>query len=211
MKKKFFLLSTIVLMAMSAALLSCDKKDEPQNQDGPGIADNDPTKFSKSSIVGIWACVGSNHQTYDFLTGEYTYNWDYDKDASTYKVYWYFNIQSDSKVQYINVIDRKDDELEDHGEYRKSDGYLHLDPNTKWSPLVDATYVFEEKEQVIRCTSGEALGFKVETVVTLLGSDTIFRVERYGQDEAAIYDKTDWIQDQYVIRVKGIKKDLKLQ
>ena len=65
-----------------------------------------------------------------------------------------------------------------------------------------------EKYQAIRCPSGKIMGFTLESTADLLGSDTIFYVKRKAIDEAVIYDNTGFIQSQYVVRVKGIKKDL---
>jgi len=196
MKKTIFL-SLIMVLTASALLTSCNPDNDPVQED------SDPTKFSTSSIVGIWVCVGSDNKTYDILAGEYEYNWDYDPDAETYDVEWYFNIGSDSKMQYIEV--KNEDKK---GEYRKSDGYLHIAEDSQWRPLVDANYIFDVKRQAIRCPSGKALGFTLEMVEYLLGSDTIFYVKRYELDEAAIFDNTGYLQSQYVIRAKGIKKDL---
>ena len=167
------------------------------------IKPDDPTKFSSSSIVGKWACIASDNLTYDIFTGQQSYHWDYDPDAQTYKVNWYFDIKSDSQVQYINAASE-----EDSGEYRKSDGYLHVPANSEWRTLVDANYIFDQEHQAIRCPSGKIMGFYLESVADLLGNDTIFYVKRYALDEAVIYDNTGWIQSQYVVRVKGIKEDL---
>ena len=154
------------MMFVTAALFtSCNSK-------GSNVPEqDDPTKFSTSSIVGIWACVGSDNATYDFMTGETYYNWDYDPNAETYKVEWYFNIQSDSKVKYI-VNDDEEDYIA--AEYRRSDGYLHIAEDSKWSPLVDANYIFDVEHQAIRCPSGKIMGFTLESTADLLGSDTIF-------------------------------------
>ena len=85
---------------------------------------------------------------------------------------------------------------------------MHIPANSEWRTLVDATYIFDQQAQAIRCTKGTVLGFNLESVKDLLGSDTIFYVKRYGIDEAALFDNTGWIQSQYVVRVKGIKEDL---
>jgi hypothetical protein len=192
MKKTLFLVAAVALSAM--ALFTACKGNVPEQED--------LTQFSTSSIVGIWACVGSDNKTWDVMAGGFEYHWDYDPDAATYDVPWYFNIQSDSKVQYVNIMEGR------RGEYRRSDGYLHLAENSKWKTLVDADYIFDVEHQAIRCTSGRMLGFKLESVKELLGSDTIFYVKRYGIDEAAIIDNTGYIKSQYVIRAKGIKMDL---
>jgi hypothetical protein len=97
---------------------------------------------------------------------------------------------------------------QDKGEYRKSDGYLHIPANSHWGTLVDADYIFDEEHQAIRCPSGTIIGFKLESVADYLGNDTIFYVKRQSLDEAIIYDNTGFIQSQYVVRVKGIKEDL---
>ena len=186
MKRHFSLLSA-ALVAAATLFTSCESSEVEE----PSVTTpqkEDLTKFSTSSIVGLWACVGSDYK-------------EYDPDEGTYKLYWYFNIQSDSKVQYINAIDT-------YGEYRKSDGYIHVAEGTKWSALVDANYIFDEQNQAIRCPSGTIHGFKVESLEELLGSDTVFYVKRYGLDEAQLFDNTGWIQDQYVIRAKGIRQDL---
>lgn len=162
---------------------------------------DDPTHFSSSSIVGIWACIASDNKTYDFITGQTSYHWDYDPNAQTYNVEWYFNIKSDSQVQYIEAANEE-------GEYRKSDGYLHIPANSGWQKKIDANYIFDEEHQAIRCPSGTVLGFKLESVADFLGHDTIFYVKRYAIDEAAIMDNTGLFKSQYVVRVKGIKKDL---
>ena len=164
---------------------------------------DDPTIFTSSSIVGTWACIATNNLAFDVWTGEWTEDWDYDPNALTYDVKWYFDIKSDSQVRYVNIVDE-----EDMGEYRKSDKYLHIPANSEWRTLVDATYIFDQQAQAIRCTKGTVLGFNLESVKDLLGSDTIFYVKRYGIDEAALFDNTGWIQSQYVVRVKGIKEDL---
>ena len=194
-----FLLMSMMLVT-AALFTSCNSK-------GSNVPEqDDPTKFSTSSIVGIWACVGSDNLLIDILTGKRYYDWDYDPNAETYKVEWYFNIQSDSKVKYIE----NDDEEEDYiaAEYRRSDGYLHIAENSKWSTVVDANYIFDVEHQAIRCPSGKIMGFTLESTADLLGSDTIFYVNRHGLDEATIIDNTGFIKSQYVIRAKGIKKDL---
>lgn len=167
------------------------------------IRPDDPSQFSSSSIVGIWACIASDNLTYDIFTGKQSYHWDYDPDAQTYEVKWYFNIKSDSYVEYMNMKTKAD-----IGEYRKSDGCLHIKPNSQWRNLIDANYIFDEEHQAIRCPSGKIMGFTLESVSELLGTDTIFYVKRKALDEAVIYDNTGWIQSQYVVRVKGIKEDL---
>ena len=193
MKKIFFLCAVV---ASALFITSCDNNT---NQEPPV---NDPTIFTRSSIVGVWACIASDHLTYDMFTGEQTYHWDYDPNAQTYDVLWYFDIKSDSKVQYVNVIG------EDKGEYRKSDGYLHIPVNSEWKNIIDANYIFDQEHQAIRCPSGKVMGFTLENTKEFLGTDTIFYVKRYGIDEAAIMDNTGLIQSQYVVRVKGIKRDL---
>lgn len=200
MKTKFFF---ALVCAACLVLTSCEKSSS-----GPSALE-DPTRFNGTSIVGIWACIAKGDATYDETTGQTIYYWDYDPDAETYDdVHWYFNITSDSQVQYMNVTS-KDDMGETHkGEYRKSDGYLHIPADSKWRNLVDANYIFDEEHQAIRCTSGKIMGFSLESVADLLGNDTVFFVKRYGIDEAAIIDNTGWIYSQYVVRVKGIKEDL---
>ena len=193
MKKIFFLCAVV---ASALFITSCDNNT---NQEPPV---NDPTIFTRSSIVGVWACIASDHLTYDMFTGEQTYHWDYDPNAQTYDVLWYFDIKSDSKVQYVNVIGQ------DKGEYRKSDGYLHIPVNSEWKNIIDANYIFDQEHQAIRCPSGKVMGFTLENTKEFLGTDTIFYVKRYGIDEAAIMDNTGLIQSQYVVRVKGIKRDL---
>ena len=193
MKKIFFLCAVV---ASALFITSCDNNT---NQEPPV---NDPTIFTRSSIVGVWACIASDHLTYDMFTGEQTYHWDYDPNAQTYDVLWYFDIKSNSKVQYVNVIG------EDKGEYRKSDGYLHIPVNSEWKNIIDANYIFDQEHQAIRCPSGKVMGFTLENTKEFLGTDTIFYVKRYGIDEAAIMDNTGLIQSQYVVRVKGIKRDL---
>ena len=192
--KKTRALFVVMSILMATMFTSCDENSPSHD---------DPTQFSKSSIVGLWACVGSDHKTLNFMTGEYEYNWDYDPNAETYDVQWYFNIQSDSKVQYIYVPD--DGKM---GEYRRSDGYLHIAEDSEWKTSIDANYIFDQEHQAIRCPSGKIMGITLESVADLLGNDTIFFVKRYELDEAAIFDNTGFIQSQYVIRAKGIKKDL---
>lgn len=192
MKKTFSLLAA--MMCVTAALFTSCDPNEPKA--------NDPTKFSTKSIVGIWACVASDNKTYDFMTGEYEYSWDYDPDAEMYDVEWYFDIQSNSKVQYVELKSGK------AAQYRKSDNYLHIAEDSQWKTVADANYIFDQERQVIRCTSGTFFGFSLESVEYFLGNDTIFRVQRKGLDEAIIFDNTGFIQSQYVFRAKGIKKDL---
>lgn len=189
MKTKTFVWLLVALFVCS----SCERSS---------INPDDPTKFSSSSIVGIWACIASDNKTYDVLSGQTNYHWDYDPDAQTYAVNWYFNIQSDSKVEYVNVTNAVP------GEYRKSDGCLHIPANSKWASVIDANYIFDEGHQAIICPSGKVFGFTVESVADVLGSDTIFYVRRYAIDEAVIYDNTGFLKSQYVVRVKGIKEDL---
>lgn len=179
------------------ALLICSSCERDKTQP------DDPTKFTSSSIVGIWACIASDNLTYDIFTGEKSYKWDYDPNAQTYQVKWYFNIQNDSQVKYVNAND-----TEDIGEYRKSDGYLHIPVNSKWKNLVEANYIFDEEHQAIRCPSGKVMGFYIESMADMLGTDTIFYVKRNAIDEAIIYDNTGFIMSQYVVRVKGIKEDM---
>ena len=166
---------------------------------------DDPTKFSSSSIVGVWACIATNNLTYDVLNAQVTTCWDYDPNAETYLVQWYFDIQNDSKVKYVNMPISDNAR---YGEYRKSDGYLHLQADSEWMTLVDADYVFDVEHQAIRCPSGSIMGYQVESVADWLGNDTIFYVKRNSIDEAIVYDNTGALQSQYVVRVKGIKKDL---
>ena len=195
MKTKFFF---ALVCAASLIFASCSDKSAPEEPDS--VKPDDPTMFTSSSIVGIWACIASDNLTYDIFIGQQSYHWDYDPNAQTYDVLWYFDIKSDSKVQYVEVI-----EDENMGEYRKSDGYLHIPANSKWSTLIDANYIFDQEHQAIRCPSGKIMGFTLEST---LGSDTIFYVKRKAIDEAVIYDNTGWIKSQYVVRVKGIKKDM---
>ena len=192
MKTKTFVWLCLALFLCSA----CERE---------AIKPDDPTQFSSSSIVGIWACIASDNLTYDIFTGQKSYHWDYDPNAETYEVYWYFDIKNNSKVEYVNMPISSE---ANYGVYRKSDGYLHLPANSKWGTLIDANYIFDEEHQAIRCPSGKVLGFQLESVADLLGSDTIFYVKRYGLDEAVIYDNTGFFQSQYVVRVKGIKRDL---
>ena len=196
MKKIFFLCAVV---ASALFITSCDNNT---NQEPPV---NDPTIFTRSSIVGVWACIASDNATYDIISGQMSYHWNYDPEAETYEVPWYFDIKSDSKVQYINMPENGP-----AGEYRKSDGYLHLPANSAktWKTIIDANYIFDQEHQAIRCPSGKVMGFTLENTEELLGTDTIFYVKRYGIDEAAIMDNTGWIQSQYVVRVKGIKRDL---
>ncbi len=135
MKSKTFVWLCLALFICSA----CERET---------IKPDDPTTFTSSSIVGIWACIASDNLTYDLFTGEQTYHWDYDSNAQTYDVLWYFDIKSDSKVQYVNV------KGEDKGEYRKSDGYLHIPAKSEWRTLVDANYIFDQEHQAIRCPCG---------------------------------------------------------
>ena len=162
---------------------------------------DDLTVFTGSSIVGKWACIADNNLSFNFLTGEMTSHWDYDENAESYMVTWYFDIKSNSQVQYV------ESEYE-AGEYRKADGYLHVPADTKWITKIDANYIFDEEAQAIRCPSGTIMGFVLESTADLLGNDTIFYVKRYGKDEAVIYDNTGFFKSQYVVRVKGIKEDL---
>ena len=166
------------------------------------IKPDDPTQFSSSSIVGIWACIAAGNLTYDIFTGEQSYHWGYDPNAQTYDVLWYFDIKSDSKVQYVECTG------ENQGEYRKSDGYLHIPAKSEWRTVVDANYIFAQEHQAIRCPSGRFKGITLESTAELLGSDTIFYVKRKAIDEAVIYDNTGFFLSQYVVRVKGIKNDL---
>ena len=189
MKSKTFVWLCLALFICSA----CERET---------IKPDDPTTFTNSSIVGIWACIASDNLTYDIFTGQQSYHWDYDPNAQTYDVLWYFDIKSDSKVQYVERTG------ENKGEYRKSDGYLHIPANSKWRTLVDANYIFDQEHQAIRCPSGTFMGFTLESTAEFLGSDTIFYVKRKAIDEAVIYDNTGWIKSQYVVRVKGIKNDL---
>jgi len=189
MKAKSFTWLFVALLVCS----SCERSN---------FKPDDPSKFSGSSIVGIWACIASDNLTYDVFTGEKSYHWDYDPNAQTYDVYWYFNIKSDSKVEYVNVIDGS------AGEYRRSDGCLHISPNSQWKSLIEANYIFDEEHQAIVCSSGKIMGFTLDPVSDLLGTDTIFYVRRYALDEAVIYDNTGLFKSQYVFRVKGIKEDL---
>ena len=198
MKTKLFF---ALICATSLILASCSDKSAPEEPDS--VKPDDPTMFTSSSIVGIWACIASDNLTYDLFTGEQTYHWDYDPNAQTYDVLWYFDIKNDSKVQYVNVTKE-----ENKGEYRKSDRYLHIPANSEWRTLIDANYIFDQEHQAIRCPSGKIMGFTLESTAELLGSDTIFYVKRKTIDEAVIFDNTGWIKSQYVVRVKGIKKDL---
>ena len=198
MKTKFFF---ALVCAASLIFASCSDKSAPEEPSS--VKQDDPTTFTSSSIVGIWACIASDNPTYEIFTGQQSYHWDYDPNAQTYDVLWYFDIKSDSKVQYVEVI-----EDENMGEYRKSDGYLHIPANSKWSTLIDANYIFDQEHQAIRCPSGKIMGFTLESTAEFLGSDTIFYVKRKAIDEAVIYDNTGWIKSQYVVRVKGIKKDM---
>ena len=189
MKSKTFVWLCLALFVCSA----CERET---------IKPDDPTKFSSSSIVGIWACIASDNLTYDIFTGQQSYHWDYDPNAQTYDVMWYFDIKNDSKVQYVNVTGN------DKGEYRKSDGYLHIPANSEWKTRVDANYIFDQEHQAIRCPSGKFMGFTLESTAEFLGSDTIFYVSRKAIDEAVLFDNTGYIKSQYVVRVKGIKEDL---
>ena len=190
MKSKTFVWLCLALFICSA----CERET---------IKPEDPTTFTSSSIVGIWACIASDDLTYDIFTGQQSYHWNYDPNAQTYDVLWYFDIKSNSKVQYMNGTEKN------IGEYRKSDGYLHLPANSEWGlPLVDANYIFDQEHQAIICPSGKIMGFTLESTAELLGSDTIFYVKRKTIDEAVIFDNTGWIKSQYVVRVKGIKEDL---
>ena len=195
MKTKLFF---TFVFAACLFVTSCTDKSSPEPLPTP----DDPTRFNGTSIVGIWACIASDNATYDFLSGQTRYYWNYDPDAPAYNVNWYFNIKNNSRVEYVQAM------YDNIGVYRKEDGYLHISPNSEWRPLVDANYIFDEAHQAIRCPSGKVFGFTLESTATLLGHDTIFYVKRYDIDEAAIMDNTGMLQSQYVVRVKGIKEDL---
>jgi len=195
MKTKFFF---ALACAMCIVFASCEKATPSE----PPTSSQDTTLFTRNSIIGTWACIASDNATYDILSGQTSYHWNYDPNATKYDVYWYFDIKSDAQVQYIEGWDE-----EDFGEYRKSDGYLHLPANSEWRILIDANYIFDEKTQSIRCPSGKIFGFFCESVADVLGTDTIFFLRRYGKDKGVIMDNTGWLQSQYVVRVKGIKKD----
>ena len=144
------------------------------------ITPDDPTKFSTKSIVGTWVAIGNNNE-----------------------VLYYYDIKSDSHLLYV-------DPAHTGGQATNSsaDGCMHITKDMEWKQKGDIEYTFDEDKQVIRCTSGTLSGFKVEYIVGLLGSDEIFAVKRVGIDEGWIYDKTGWLKDAHVYRIKGIKEDL---
>ena len=196
MKTKFFF---ALVCATCLLVTSCTDTSSPEPLPKP----DDPTRFNGSSIVGVWACIATDNAAYDIISHETLYSWDYDPDAETYDVMWYFDIKNDSQVKYVNVKNPND-----KGEYRKSDQCLHVPANVQWATLVDAKYEFDEVHQSIRCFGGKFLGFYLESVESVLGNDTIYYVRRYGLDEAAIMDNTGFFQSQYVVRVNDIIADL---
>lgn len=147
---------------------------------GERIKPDDITQFSTSSIVGVWVAI------------------DEDNNGD---ILYYYDIKSNSHLLYVE---------QDAGDarYDKADGYMHCSADCQWYTAGDMTYTFDEKKQVIRCHTGDLWFFDVESIIQTLGSDEIFDVKRKGLDEAMIYDKTGWLLDAHVFRIKGVKNDL---
>jgi len=141
----------------------------------------DTTRFSTKSIVGTWVAI----------------------DSANYDVLYYYDIKDDSHLLYVDQICTNGD-----AKYSPSDCCMHTTKGKTWTPSGDLIYVFDEDNQVLRCTDGTLWGFDVSFIVGLLGSDEIFDVKRIGLDEAYIYDKTDWLLDAHIYRIKGVKDDL---
>ena len=144
------------------------------------ITPDDPTKFSTKSIVGTWVAIGNDNE-----------------------VLYYYDLKSDSRLLYVDPAFTGG-----QAAYSSADGCMHITKDMEWEQKGDVEYIFDEDKQVIRCTSGTLSGFNVEYIVGLLGSDEIFAVKRVGIDEGWIYDKTGWLKDAHVYRIKGIKEDL---
>ena len=176
-----FLLS---LIGSCLLFVSCAKEDKSN-------APDDPSKFSKSSLIGKWAAV----------------------DDSLGYVNCYYDIVSESQVKYYDASDAwtswsysliggGDIEVYHSASYYK-DGYLYTSSKTEWELLGDIEYRFDEKEQIIHGIGGDLMDFDVKFIIGLLGSDEIFQVKRIGQDEAYIYDLTGFIENAHIFRIKG--------
>lgn len=174
---KKYLLLFLVLYVAAVCFTGCTDSTVAAN-DEP----DDPTMFSKKSIVGIWVAIDSKS-----------------------RVLYYYDIKSNSHLHYVEYDSSTDD---DAWAYYGEDGYMHTTNNIEWNVKGDMTYNFDESEQVIRCTKGTLWGMSVSTLVFLLGSDEIFEVKRIGLDEGYIYDNTGYLKDAHVYRIKGTKKDL---
>lgn len=148
---------------------------------GPSISDDDVTKFNTNSIVGVWVAVDTNNE-----------------------VEYYYDITSNRHLYYVDQIF----DVQGRAVYNPSDGYLHTTQTLEWNQSGDLTYTFDEAKQVIRCHTGTIWGFDAKAVISMLGSDEIFDTRRIGLNEGYIYDKTGWLKDAHVYRIKGVIKDL---
>ncbi len=115
------------------------------------------------------------------------------------EILYYYDIKSDKHLEYVEYSG----DAATYGD----DGYMHISDKTVWKSKGDMVYIFDEKDQVIRITDGTLYGFDAKAIAELLGSDEIFDVQRLGLDEAFIYDKTGWLLDAHVYRIKGTIKD----
>lgn len=173
----------MLLIGSCLLFVGCAKEDKSN-------APDDPTKFSKSSLIGKWAAV----------------------DDSSGIVNCYFDIISESQVKYYDASDAWTEFGIDGGgvyiggpnsaSYYK-DGYLYTSSKTEWELLGDIEYRFDEKEQIIHGIGGDLMDFDVKFIIGLLGSNEIFQVKRIGQDEAYIYDLTGLLDDNHIFRIKG--------
>ncbi len=176
----------MLLIGSCLLFISCAKEDK-------GNVPEDPTKFTESSIIGIWVAV----------------------DSLGY-VNYYYDIVSASNVKYCEASDSGSSweyslmeglsiNVNHSASYYK-DGYLYTGKETEWEVAGDLGYYFDEKNQILHATGGSLWGFDVMFLSGLLGSDELFRVERIGIDEAYISDLTGWIKDAHVFRIKGERK-----
>lgn len=153
---------------------------------------DDTTRFTTESIIGTWVSVDSANN-----------------------VGIYYDIKSD---KHLLCVEKKKN-AEERAIYNPTDGYMHVSKGVAWTQFGDLAYIFDEDNQIIRCTSGTFYGMiTVEDLAAELGSDKVFDVKRLGLDEAYLYSNivkkkvfdyfTLTVYDAHVFRIKGIKDDL---
>ncbi|MBR1716900.1 MAG: hypothetical protein IJ718_04685 [Paludibacteraceae bacterium] len=178
-KVLFFVVCSVMFF-----MAGCSPKSSPEN----------PTQNNSESIIGIWVIVDSINQVsgyYDIL----------DESHCQYVAASYFYVS-------IGQVSDTIKNYEGDAIYNPNDGCMHTTEIFKWNQDGDFTYLYDKEKQVFKIIDGTFLGFSCKTIISMIGSDEIFDVNRIGVNEAFLLDKTGFIKNQHIYRVNGIKKDL---